>query len=138
MGEEGLEQGGHVRIDWRTHRALSTWVGASRESVSKMLKLLAHDGLVREEGEFFFVSPAVRVARGRRQDYLDHRVRCLQPGGCRPVESHPWRSFVWVARCDECGNYTPKLERETSAICELQDQRLDKPTVSTENSAPGR
>lgn len=56
--EEGVSEiDGFVRVAKSTHKHLATRVGASRESVTKTLKALARDGLIREQGEFFLLSP---------------------------------------------------------------------------------
>jgi CRP-like cAMP-binding protein len=58
--EEGRrDASGFVRVAKRTHKHLATRIGASRESVTKALKALARDGLVREQGEDFLLSPRV-------------------------------------------------------------------------------
>jgi CRP-like cAMP-binding protein len=48
---------GFLRIARRSHRDLSTRIGSSRESVTKALKALARDGLLREEETALLVSP---------------------------------------------------------------------------------
>ena len=58
--EEGVSDvDGFVRITKSTHKHLATRVGASRESVTKALKGLARDGLIREQGEDFLLSPRI-------------------------------------------------------------------------------
>jgi CRP/FNR family transcriptional regulator/CRP/FNR family cyclic AMP-dependent transcriptional regulator len=57
---EGVKDpAGFVRIAKRTHKHLATRVGASRESVTKVLKGLTRDGLIREEGEDLLLSPSI-------------------------------------------------------------------------------
>jgi CRP/FNR family transcriptional regulator/CRP/FNR family cyclic AMP-dependent transcriptional regulator len=58
--EEGVKDvDGFVRIARRTHKHLATRIGASRESVTKALKGLARDELIREQGEDFLLSPRI-------------------------------------------------------------------------------
>ncbi|HEY5999683.1 MAG TPA: Crp/Fnr family transcriptional regulator [bacterium] len=52
---------GFLRIAKRSHRDLSTRIGASRESVTKVLKALARDGLLREEENALLIS--VRICQ---------------------------------------------------------------------------
>jgi CRP/FNR family transcriptional regulator, cyclic AMP receptor protein len=58
--EEGVSDvDGFVRIAKSTHQHLATRVGASRESITKALKGLVRDGLVRESGKDFLLSPRI-------------------------------------------------------------------------------
>jgi len=58
--EEGVpDVDGFVRIAKRTHKHLATRVGASRESVTKALKALSRDGIIKEQGEDFLLSPRI-------------------------------------------------------------------------------
>jgi CRP-like cAMP-binding protein len=50
---------GLLRIARRSHRDLSTRIGSSRESVTKALRALARDGLLREEETALLVSPRI-------------------------------------------------------------------------------
>lgn len=50
---------GLLRIAKRSHRDLSARIGSSRESVTKALKALARDGLLREEETSLLVSPRI-------------------------------------------------------------------------------
>lgn len=63
---------GFFRIAKRSHRDLSTRIGSSRESVTKALKALARDGLLREEEAAFLVSPGI---------CQDARIRPPRAGG---------------------------------------------------------
>ena len=58
-GEGVSDVDGFVRIARRTHRHLATRLGASRESVTKALKVLEREGLIREEGADFLLSPRI-------------------------------------------------------------------------------
>ena len=55
--EEGekLKEGGY-RIKKRTHKELASLAGSSREAVTKAIKALAFKKLIRQEGEYIYVS----------------------------------------------------------------------------------
>ena len=58
--EEGVRDfDGFVRIAKRTHKHLATRIGVSRESITKALKGLTRDGLLKEQGEDFLLSPRI-------------------------------------------------------------------------------
>jgi CRP/FNR family transcriptional regulator/CRP/FNR family cyclic AMP-dependent transcriptional regulator len=58
--EEGVSDvDGFVRIAKRTHKHLAMRVGASRESVTKALKVLVRDGLIKEQRAAFLLSPRI-------------------------------------------------------------------------------
>lgn len=58
--EEGVSAAsGFVRVNRHTHKHLATRIGASRESVTKALKALARDGLLKEQGGDFLLSPRI-------------------------------------------------------------------------------
>jgi len=74
--EEGVhDAAGFVRIARRTHKHLATRVGASRESVTKALKALCGDGLLKEQGEDFLLSPASARMRTSTRDVGQYRRR---------------------------------------------------------------
>lgn len=50
---------GFFRVARSTHKHLATRVGASRESVTKTLKALTKEGLIKEQGEDFLLSPRI-------------------------------------------------------------------------------
>jgi len=64
--ESAVEREGLVRIAKRTHKDLASRIGTSRESVTKALKTLVRDGLLREEGDSFLLSPRVCENADRR------------------------------------------------------------------------
>lgn len=51
------DKGGFFRIKKITHRELAAHTGASRESITKVMKVLAFRETVREEGGYFLISP---------------------------------------------------------------------------------
>ncbi len=55
----GKKEGDFFEIRRQTHKELAERIGASRESVSKVLKKLISDGLLVEKAETFLVSPAL-------------------------------------------------------------------------------
>ncbi|HEB75505.1 MAG TPA: Crp/Fnr family transcriptional regulator [Nitrospirae bacterium] len=59
--EEGMKKdaaGYHV-VRKRTHKEIAERIGASRESISKILKRLSSDGMIIEDGDDFLISPAL-------------------------------------------------------------------------------
>ncbi len=59
--EEGMKKdaaGYHV-VRKRTHKEIAERIGASRESISKILKRLSSDGMIVEDGDDFLISPAL-------------------------------------------------------------------------------
>jgi CRP/FNR family transcriptional regulator len=54
----GVQLGGKVKIKNRfTHEDLASMIGASRETVTKMLALLEKDGIIEREGKYLIVDP---------------------------------------------------------------------------------
>jgi CRP/FNR family transcriptional regulator/CRP/FNR family cyclic AMP-dependent transcriptional regulator len=54
---EGITEKGHLRIKKLTHRELAARIGASREAVTKCIKVLMARGIVSEEDGCLFVAP---------------------------------------------------------------------------------
>lgn len=55
---DGEVHKGGVRIGKLTHRELAGRIGASREAVSKCMKAFAGEGVIREDGNFIYISRA--------------------------------------------------------------------------------
>jgi CRP-like cAMP-binding protein len=55
--EDEKDRGGFFRTKKLTHREIAARTGASREAVSKAMKVLLFRGLIKEEGEHFLISP---------------------------------------------------------------------------------
>lgn len=53
---------GLIKIKKITHRELASCTGASREAVTKALKVLKFKGILREEEGFFFISPNIECS----------------------------------------------------------------------------
>ena len=51
------DKSGFFRIKKLTHKELAARIGASREAISKVIKALAFRGVVREDGDYFLISP---------------------------------------------------------------------------------
>jgi len=51
------DKSGFLRIKKLTHKEMAARTGASREAVSKVIKALAFRNVVKEEGDYFLVSP---------------------------------------------------------------------------------
>jgi CRP-like cAMP-binding protein len=51
------DKGGFFRIKKLTHKELAARIGASREAISKVIKVLAFRDVVREEVDSFLISP---------------------------------------------------------------------------------
>lgn len=58
MTEGAKDKSGFFRIKRLTHKELASRTGASREAVSKAMKVLAFRDVVREDGEHFMISPS--------------------------------------------------------------------------------
>lgn len=57
---EGIKtDDGRIKIKKMTHRQLASCTGASREAVTKALKILKFRGNLKEDDEFFIVSPKI-------------------------------------------------------------------------------
>jgi CRP/FNR family transcriptional regulator/CRP/FNR family cyclic AMP-dependent transcriptional regulator len=55
--EGGKDKEGFFRIKKLTHKELAARIGASREAISKVIKVLAFRDMVREDGDYFLISP---------------------------------------------------------------------------------
>ena len=55
--EGGKDKSGFFRIKKLTHKELAARTGASREAISKVIKVLAFRDVVREDGDYFLISP---------------------------------------------------------------------------------
>jgi CRP/FNR family cyclic AMP-dependent transcriptional regulator len=53
------DKGGWYAIKKRTHKELATRIGASREAISKILKMLISQQMIREKDGQFLISPAL-------------------------------------------------------------------------------
>lgn len=63
IDREGIDMGqGIIRIKKRTHKELAVRIGASREAITKILKDLEQNRLVREQKGYFLVSPGLFTA----------------------------------------------------------------------------
>ena len=51
------DKSGFFRIKKLTHKELAARTGASREAISKVIKVLAFRDVVREDGDYFLISP---------------------------------------------------------------------------------
>lgn len=58
-GEKTKE--GYIKINKITHRELASCIGASREAVTKAIKLLKFKGFIFERDGYFFISPEVKI-----------------------------------------------------------------------------
>lgn len=57
-GNEGIkDKDGFFRIKKLTHRELAAHTGASREAITKVMKVLAFRDIVKEESGYFLISP---------------------------------------------------------------------------------
>ncbi|GER92377.1 Crp/Fnr family transcriptional regulator [hot springs metagenome] len=52
-----IDRNGFFRIKKLTHKELAAHAGASREAITKVMKVLAFKELVKEEGGYFLISP---------------------------------------------------------------------------------
>ncbi|GAB5047358.1 Crp/Fnr family transcriptional regulator [Thermodesulfovibrio sp. TK110] len=59
-GEKTMD--GLIKIKKITHRELASCTGASREAITKALKVLKFKGIVKEEEGFFLISPDVELS----------------------------------------------------------------------------
>lgn len=89
MAEGRKDKSGFFRVRKRTHRDLAARIGSSREAVTKTLKTLAKQELLRERKEDLLVSPAIcrklSVAQARRGRQAPGReTRRSAPGSARP------------------------------------------------------
>ncbi|MDP2278612.1 MAG: Crp/Fnr family transcriptional regulator [Nitrospirota bacterium] len=55
------DKSGFFRIKKLTHKELAARTGASREAISKVIKVLAFRDVVREDGDYFLISPDVET-----------------------------------------------------------------------------
>ncbi|ACI21839.1 MULTISPECIES: Crp/Fnr family transcriptional regulator [Thermodesulfovibrio] len=52
---------GYIKINKITHRELASCTGASREAVTKALKILKFKGIIFEKNGHFFISPDIEI-----------------------------------------------------------------------------